>query len=99
MLLKTTTVVGTGESNLANDNNLVKTSRNCSSWVATWRISLSGALPTRVKFFEVTLVQVSGGRGVWLLARAARSSNRSEAKVLSVKRFMVRPQKPIRASN
>jgi hypothetical protein len=30
MLLKTMTVVGTGESNLANDNNRVNTSRNCS---------------------------------------------------------------------
>src|SRR6476659_3872337 len=91
MLLNTMTVVGIGESNLANDNNLVKTSRNCSSWVPTWRISFSLALPTKVKFFEVTLVQVSFGRGDWLWTAAASMKTRSVAAALNVKQFIVRP--------
>src|SRR4051812_21252445 len=91
MLLNTITVVGTGESNLANDNNLVKTSRNCSSCVPTWRISFSLALPTKVKFFEVTLVQVSFGRGVWLWPALASMKTRNVAAALSAKQFIVRP--------
>src|SRR3954463_11556054 len=91
MLLNTMTVVGIGESNLANDNNLVKTSRNCSSCVPTWRISFSLALPTKVKFLEVTLVQVSFGLGVWLWTAVATMKTRSVAAALNVRQFIVRP--------
>src|SRR2546423_9999919 len=59
MLLKTSTVVGTGVLNFAAENNLVKTSRNCSSFVATSRRSLSLALPTNVKFVVCTRSQLS----------------------------------------
>src|SRR5215213_7767555 len=57
--LKTTTVVGTGVLNLIVGNSRVNTSRNCSSFRPTLRISLSPALPTRRKFLVRTLTHVS----------------------------------------
>src|SRR2546428_1554249 len=77
MLLNTITVVGTGEVNLAPLNRRVKTSRNCSSRVATWRISFSPALPTSRKFFERTLVQLS-------FACAVKGANKQRSKTLRI---------------
>jgi hypothetical protein len=67
--LKTTTVVGTGEVNFVRVNSRVKTSRNCSNRVPTWRISFSLALPIRKKFFDLTLTQLSLAETVVWLGR------------------------------
>ena len=76
MLLNTITVVGTGVSNLALLNRRVKTSRNCSSRVATCRISFSPALPIKVKCLELTLVQLSLP---WTLAGPTRTKTNKKS--------------------
>src|SRR2546421_10798292 len=53
------TVVGTGELSGIVGNKSPNTWRNCSRRLATRRMSFSLALPTNVKFFDETLVQVS----------------------------------------
>src|SRR5438046_8977666 len=83
MLLNTITVVGTGEVNLAPLNRRVKTSRNCSSRVATWRISFSLALPTSRKVFERTLVQLSFA---WAVKGAIRQRSKT-LRVVTTKRL------------
>src|SRR5215204_1932390 len=53
-LLKTTTFVGIGELRFDPVNITRNASRNCSSFVATRTISLSEALPIRLKFLDRT---------------------------------------------
>src|SRR6185503_10827482 len=53
-LLKTTTVVGIELLRLPPPKRSLKDSRNCSSFVAAFRMSFSEALPIRKKFFERT---------------------------------------------
>src|SRR5436305_2066915 len=77
------TVVGTGDWKFARGKSCVKTYRNCSSRVATCRISFSEALPTRKKFFERTLVQESIA-----CAACAAASRHVKAKRVRTRRFM-----------
>jgi hypothetical protein len=80
-LLKTTTVVGTGEMNLAAVKMRTNASRNCSRRVATSRIFLSPALPTITKFLERARVQVS-------FAVAGLAGATSKRHSISVKRLI-----------
>src|SRR5947209_756627 len=82
------TVVGTGESKFILVNRRENTSRNCSSRMPTCLISFSLALPTRRKFFERRLVQVSFAeteRSVDAISKKQRINPR-----IKVRRFIVK---------
>src|SRR5437867_12880141 len=86
-LLKTTTVVGTGEVKFILGRIIVKTLRNCSSRLATCLISFSLALPTRKKFVERMLVQLSLAFAVvWPASRMRNSPVRAAVKRVPVLR-------------
>jgi hypothetical protein len=76
--------VGTASERRARLKRREKTWRNCSSRVATCLISFSLVLPTRKKFCERTLVQVS-------LAAAAAGSAASSKTRLATKSLRDRP--------